>query len=47
MRGTGKSYIGNLLSQKINFEVSVSHTTRNPRQSEIQNKDYFVIYETD
>ena len=43
--GAGKTTLVNLLSQKINFEVSVSHTTRNPRPNEIDKKDYFFVNE--
>ena len=45
--GAGKTTLVNLLSQKSNFEVSISHTTRNPRPSETRNKDYFFVNEDD
>ena len=45
--GAGKTTLVNLLSKLDNFEVSISHTTRQPRQNEIQNKDYFFVSETE
>ena len=45
--GAGKTTLVNLLSKLDNFEVSISHTTRQPRQNEIQNKDYFFVNETE
>jgi guanylate kinase len=41
--GAGKTTLVNLLSKQKNFEVSISHTTRKPRPTEIQNKDYFFV----
>ena len=43
--GAGKTTLVGLLSQNPKFEISISHTTRNPRQSEIQNKDYYFVNE--
>ncbi len=43
--GAGKTTLVNLLSKKKNFEISISHTTRQPRQNEIDQKDYFFISE--
>ena len=43
--GAGKTTLAKLLSQKKNFEISVSHTTRSPRPVEKQNKDYFFVDE--
>tara|TARA_B100001175_G_scaffold81584_1_gene68257 strand:+ start:233 stop:865 length:633 start_codon:yes stop_codon:yes gene_type:complete len=43
--GAGKTTLSKLLSQKKNFEISISHTTRSPRPSEKQNKDYFFVNE--
>ena len=43
--GAGKTTLVGLLSQNHKFEVSISHTTRNPRQNEIQNKDYYFVNE--
>ena len=41
--GAGKTTLVNLLSENEDFEISISHTTRQPRPGEIQNKDYFFI----
>ena len=41
--GAGKTTLVNLLSQKKNFNISVSHTTREPRSNEIEGKDYFFV----
>ena len=43
--GAGKTTLVNLLSKLHKFEVSISHTTRQPRQNEIQNKDYYFVNE--
>ena len=43
--GAGKTTLVNLLSKLDNFEVSISHTTREPRPNEIQEKDYFFVTE--
>ena len=43
--GAGKTTLVNLLSQKNNFEISISHTTRQPRQNEVPNKDYYFVSE--
>tara|TARA_B100001248_G_scaffold207682_1_gene161693 strand:+ start:50 stop:682 length:633 start_codon:yes stop_codon:yes gene_type:complete len=43
--GAGKTTLVGLLSQNPKFEISVSHTTRKPRQNEIQNKDYYFVNE--
>ena len=39
--GAGKTTLVNMLSSLDNFEISISHTTRQPRPSETPNKDYF------
>jgi len=41
--GAGKTTLVNLLSKNENFEISISHTTRQPRPVEIPNKDYFFV----
>ena len=41
--GAGKTTLVNLLSKQSNFEISISHTTRKPRQGEVPNKDYFFV----
>ena len=43
--GAGKTTLVKKLSEKKNFEVSISHTTRQPRPEENQNEDYFFINE--
>ena len=43
--GAGKTTLVKLLSKRKNFKISISHTTRKPRESEIQNKDYFFVDE--
>ena len=45
--GAGKTTLVRLLSQEPNFEISVSHTTRQPRKNEKQNKDYYFVNETE
>ena len=41
--GAGKTTLVNLLSKQNNFEISISHTTRQPRPGEVPNKDYFFV----
>ena len=41
--GAGKTTLVKMLSQIDNYEVSISHTTRQPRNSEIPKKDYFFV----
>jgi guanylate kinase len=41
--GAGKTTLVSLLSKLKNFEISISHTTRQPRPNEIRNKDYFFV----
>jgi len=43
--GAGKTTLVNLLSKINGFEISISHTTRQPRQNEVPNKDYFFVNE--
>ena len=43
--GAGKTTLVNLLSKLNNFDISISHTTRQPRPNEIPNKDYYFISE--
>ena len=33
-----------MLSKIDNYEVSISHTTRQPRPNEINDKDYYYLY---
>jgi len=43
--GAGKTTLVRLLSKQPNFEISISHTTRQPRENELQNKDYYFVDE--
>ena len=43
--GAGKTTLVKKISEKDNFEISISHTTRQPRLNENQNEDYFFINE--
>ena len=45
--GAGKTTLVNLLSKLDNFIVSISHTTRQPRENEIHNKDYYFVNENE
>ena len=45
--GAGKTTMVKMLSQLDNFEVSISHTTRQPRHNETSDEDYFFINETE
>ena len=45
--GAGKTTLVKKLSEQDNFEISISHTTRQPRPNENQNKDYFFVNETE
>ena len=44
--GAGKTTLASMLSKLDNFEVSISHTTRQPRPTEINEKDYYFVNET-
>ena len=41
--GAGKTTLSNMLSSLENFDISISHTTRQPRANETPDKDYFFI----
>ena len=41
--GAGKTTLVNLISKNKGFHISVSHTTRESRPSEIADKDYYFI----
>ena len=41
--GAGKTTLVKLLSKKKKFHISVSHTTREVRSSEVADKDYYFI----
>ena len=45
--GAGKTTLVKMLSIMDNYEVSVSHTTRQPRASELPNKDYYFVDENE
>ena len=45
--GAGKTTLVKMLSALDNFDISISHTTRQPRPSEAFNKDYFFVNEVD
>ena len=45
--GAGKTTLVKLLSRIDNFEISISHTTRQPRLEETPNKDYFFVNENE
>ena len=41
--GAGKTTLVKLLSKRKNFYISISHTTRKPRPTEADGKDYFFV----
>ncbi len=41
--GAGKTTLVKILSKKKNFYISVSHTTRKPRTTEIPDQDYYFV----
>ena len=43
--GAGKTTLVKMLSRLDNFEISISHTTRQPRHDESPNGDYFFVDE--
>jgi guanylate kinase len=43
--GAGKTTLVKLLSKIDNYEISISHTTRQPRLNEENNKDYYFVNE--
>ena len=43
--GAGKTTLVKMLSKIDNYEVSISHTTRQPRLNEENNKDYYFVNE--
>tara|TARA_B100001741_G_scaffold302491_1_gene291697 strand:+ start:99 stop:731 length:633 start_codon:yes stop_codon:yes gene_type:complete len=43
--GAGKTTLVNLISKNDNFEISTSHTTRQPRLNEVNGKDYHFVNE--
>jgi guanylate kinase len=45
--GAGKTTLVKMLSEKDNYETSISHTTRQPRPNEVNNKDYYFVNENE
>ena len=45
--GAGKTTLVKMLSELDNYEISISHTTRQPRPSETPNQDYFFVEENE
>ena len=45
--GAGKTTLVKLLAETKNYQISISHTTRKPRQNETPGKDYFFTNEKD
>jgi guanylate kinase len=43
--GAGKTTLVKMLSKIDNYEISISHTTRQPRINEKNNKDYYFVNE--
>ena len=43
--GAGKTTLASMLSKIDNYEISISHTTRQPRPNEINNEDYYFVNE--
>ena len=45
--GAGKTTLVQMLSEKDNYETSISHTTRQPRPNEVNDKDYYFVNENE
>ena len=43
--GAGKTTLVKKLSKRDNYDISISHTTRQPRPNENKNEDYFFVNE--
>ncbi len=43
--GAGKTTLVKKIAEENNFNISISHTTREPRTNEINGKDYFFVNE--
>ena len=41
--GAGKTTLAKKISKQKNYKISISHTTRQPRQNEVDGVDYFFI----
>ena len=45
--GAGKTTLVKMLSEKDNYETSISHTTSQPRPNEVNDKDYYFVNENE
>ena len=45
--GAGKTTLVKEISNRNNFQISISHTTRKPRSNEIEGKDYFFVSDSE
>jgi guanylate kinase len=45
--GAGKTTLVKMLSKIDNYEISISHTTRQPRPNEVNDKDYYFVDENE
>ena len=43
--GAGKTTLVKMLSKIDDYEISISHTTRQPRHNEVNNQDYYFVNE--
>ncbi len=43
--GSGKSTVTKIVKEKLNIPLSISATTRKPREGEIEGKDYYFLSE--
>jgi guanylate kinase len=43
--GAGKTTLVKMLSKIDNYEISISHTTRQPRPNEVNDEDYYFVNE--
>ena len=41
--GAGKTTLVKLLSKNKDFNISISHTTREPRHNEVSDQDYYFV----
>jgi guanylate kinase len=45
--GAGKTTLVKMLSKMDNYEISISHTTRQPRHNEVNDEDYYFVNEVE
>src|SRR6056300_577095 len=45
--GAGKTTLVKMLSKMDNYEISISHTTRQPRPNEVNDEDYYFVNESE